>query len=177
MVYLPGDLNKKQTLERIIRVNHAGEYGAKRIYQGQLDVLKDSNDQALLKHMAKQEEEHLEYFTKKMQENRVRPSLLMPFWHLMGYALGKGSALLGKSSAMVTTEAIEEVINEHYQEQLQNPHLDKDMAEKIEQFRQEELEHHKIAKENTDNFHLKNKILYHFVKFGCKLSIALAKRF
>lgn len=177
MIYLPGDKNKKQTLASIIRVNHAGEHGAKRIYKGQLDVLKDKENQALLKHMAEQEEEHLEYFTKKMQEERIRPSLLMPFWHVMGYALGKASAKLGKSYAMVTTEAIEEVIDKHYQEQLHNPHLHKDMAEKIEQFRQEELEHHKIAKENTDNFNLKHKILYHFVKLGCKLSIALARRF
>ncbi len=174
---LPGDLNKKQTLEKIIRVNHAGEYGAKRIYQGQLAVLQDSDEQILLKHMAQQEEEHLAYFTKKMQENRIRPSLLMPFWHVIGYALGKASAMLDKSSAMVTTEAIEEVINNHYQEQLQNPHVDQDMAKKIEQFRQEELEHHKIAKENTDTFNLKHKILYHFVKLGCKISIALARRF
>jgi ubiquinone biosynthesis monooxygenase Coq7 len=171
-----GDLNKEQMLERLIRVNHAGEYGAKRIYQGQLAVLKGKEDQALLKHMADQEEVHLDYFSKEMQARRVRPSLLLPVWHALGFALGVGTALLGKNAAMIATEAVEEVIDEHYQEQLKEPLMAQDLADNIEKFRQEEIEHKNIAKENMSELNLGHKLLYKAIKFGCKVSIALAKR-
>lgn len=160
----------------MIRVNYAGEYGAKRIYAGQLAVLKEKEDQQLIKHMADQEEIHLEYFTKKMQELKVRPSAFMPIWHCLGYALGAGTAMLGKNSAMIATEAVEEVINEHYQEQLKDPSITGELAENIEKFRQEELEHHDIAKINMTELNLGHKLLYHFIKLGCKISINLAKK-
>lgn len=177
MAILPGDLNKEQILEHIIRVNHAGEYGAKQIYAGQLSILKDQKDQALLKHMADQEEVHLEYFAKQMQEKRVRPSILMPLWHALGFALGASTALLGKNAAMITTEAVEEVIDEHYQSQLKDSAIPSELAENIERFRQEEIEHKAIAKANMNDLNLGHKLLYHAIKFGCKLSINLAKKF
>lgn len=179
MAILPGDLKKKQLIEQMIRVDHAGEYGAKQIYLGQLSVLKNSQDQQLLKHMAAQEEVHLDYFTKSIQQRRVRPSILMPIWHVFGYVLGKASASLGKNSAMICTEAVEEVINDHYKEQFaQLKEIDElDLAENIEKFRQEELEHHDIAKANMSNLNLGHKLLYQSIKLGCKISISLAKKF
>ena len=174
---LPGDLNKRQKLEEIIRVNHAGEYGAKRIYAGQLAILKDKGDQELLQHMQAQEQVHLDYFTKAMQTERIRPSLLLPLWHILGYAIGAGTAILGKNSAMIATEAVEEVIDQHYQEQLKEESIDQELATNIEKFRLEELEHHDIAKAQMSDLNLGHKLLYHAIKFGCKVSIGLAKRF
>ena len=175
MRYLPGD--RKPDLQEMIRVNHAGEFGAKRIYAGQMAVLKTPADQALLKKMAEQEEVHLSYFTKEMQQRRVRPSILLPIWNILGYALGVGTATLGKTSAMVCTEAVEEVIDQHYQQQLKAVDLPKDLAENIEKFRQEELEHLDIAKDNRNELNIGQKILHKAIKLGCRLSIELAKRF
>lgn len=176
---LPGDLNHKKLLDEIIRVNHAGEYGAKRIYQGQMSVLKDVDSQKDLKIMADQEQIHLDYFVEKMQLNKVRPSVFMPLWHVFGYALGRGTAKLGKTSAMVCTEAVEEVIDEHYQEQLKilkNTNED-ELVQNIEKFRQEELEHYDLAKKNMENLNFGHKILYNVIKLGCRLSIEIAKKF
>lgn len=177
MVFLPGDLKKEDFIKQVIRVNHAGEYGAKQIYAGQMAVLKAPEEQELLKHMAEQEEEHLKYFTQKMQELNVRPSIFMPIWHVLGYTLGIGTALLGKNAAMVTTKAVEEIIDEHYKEQLRNPGLDNDLAENIEKFRQEELEHKDVAQKNMTNLSIGHSILYNLVKLGCKISINIAKKF
>jgi ubiquinone biosynthesis monooxygenase Coq7 len=172
---LPGDISKAELLEEIIRGDHAGEYGAKRIYQGQISVLKN---ELALKIMAEQEQEHLDYFTDEMRKRRVRPSVLMPIWHVLGYALGKGTAMLGKTAAMVCTEAVEEVIDLHYQEQLKKLALtqEKNLAQNIEKFRQEELEHYNLARENMKNLHIGHKILYNAIKLGCRLSIEIAKK-
>lgn len=168
---------KNNSIHETIRVNHAGEYGAKRIYQGQISVLKDQSDQNILKHMQQQEEKHLEYFQQQMLENRTRPSILMPLWHFMGYALGKTTALMGKNAAMVVTEAVEEVIDKHYSSQLEDPSLPQELKEKIEQFRQEEVAHQQIAKANMENLNPAHKILYHLIKLGCRASVAIAKKF
>lgn len=179
MSKMPGDLNDDQFMDQVIRVNHAGEYGAKRIYKGQMAILKNADDQKMLKHMADQEEVHLDYFVKEMQQRKIRPSVFLPLWHTLGYALGAGTALLGKNSAMVCTEAVEEVIDQHYQEQLKklDPKKEKDLTENIEKFRQEELEHHHMAKDNMKDLNLGHKILYNAIKLGCKLSIEIAKKF
>jgi len=176
---LPGDLIHKKLIDEIIRVDHAGEYGAKCIYQGQMSVLKDDDTQKTLKTMADQEQLHLNYFAEEMQRRRVRPSIFMPLWHVLGHALGKGTAMIGKTSAMICTEAVEEVIDQHYKEQLKK--LEKtnenNLAHNIEKFRQEELEHYDIAKENMENLNLGHRILYKAIKLGCRLSIEIAKRF
>ena len=177
MGHLPGDQSLKQQLEEMIRVNHAGEFGAKRIYAGQMSILKNHDTFELLKKMADQEEVHLEYFNKEMQERQVRPSVFLPLWGALGYALGAGTAMLGKTSAMICTEAVEEVIDEHYQAQLKNPQIPQDIAKNIEKFRQEELEHLDIAQNNREELHLGHRILYNAIKLGCKASIALAKKF
>ena len=179
MARLPGDLTEAQLIDQVIRVNHSGEYAAKRIYIGQMAVLKEHDDQKLLKHMADQEEIHLDYFTKEMQNRKVRPSVFLPIWHVFGYALGAGSAMLGKNAAMVCTEAVEEVIDQHYQEQLKqlDSKQEENLAGNIEKFRQEELEHKHIAKNNMKDLNFGHRILYEAIKLGCKASIAIAKRF
>lgn len=108
----------KNNLDQLLRVDHAGEYGAVRIYQGQQAVLKNSEIGPQLQHMMDQELQHKKKFEDLMIVHRVRPTVLSPLWHLAGYALGYGSALLGKKAAMACTVAVEEVIEEHYQEQL-----------------------------------------------------------
>ena len=116
---LPGDLRQDQLVERMIRVDHAGEYGAVRIYQGQLSVMEQSDSTSIIKHMLDQEIEHYETFSKILNNRRVRPTALMPLWHLAGFALGAGTALMGKRAAMACTVAVEEVIDEHYAAQVE----------------------------------------------------------
>ena len=111
---LPGDLSKEELIARIIRVDQAGEYGAKRIYEGQLSVLSGTEDENVLREMADTEVVHLDTFNKIMVERRVRPTLLAPLWHVAGFALGAGTALMGREAAMACTVAVEEVIDEHY---------------------------------------------------------------
>jgi 3-demethoxyubiquinol 3-hydroxylase len=176
MAILPGDYTKKEKLAELIRVNHAGEYGAKCIYAGQIAILKDKNSQELLNHMAQQEQQHLDFFSQKMQEHSVRPSFLLPIWHGIGYMLGAGTAMLGKNAAMICTQAVEEVIDKHYQEQINDKDLSKELSDKIEEFRQEEVEHLEIAQNNMNDLNLAHKILYHLIKTGCKISISIAKK-
>src|SRR5262249_34459649 len=114
---LPGDPTKEQIVESIIRVDHAGEYGATRIYAGQLAVLGRSTAAPALREMASQEKKHLAAFEKLVVERRVRPTALAPLWHVAGFALGAATALLGERAAMACTEAVEEVIDEHYARQ------------------------------------------------------------
>lgn len=174
---LPGDLKKNELIDQMIRVNHAGEFGAKQIYQGQMKVLKDPEDQKTLQHMLSQELTHLDYFSKELVERRTRPSIFMPIWQILGFAIGSSTAALGKNSAMICTEAVEEVIDEHYQDQLkQLENLgEQNLSNKISQFREEELEHQKIAQDQMKNLNLGHRMLYNLIKFGCKISINLAK--
>jgi len=173
----PGDLSPKEQLERIIRVDHAGEYGAVRIYEGQLAVLKDGSDVETVRHMKEQEEIHREKFEQLITENRVRPTILTPFWHVAGYALGAGTALLGKEAAMACTEAVEEVIDEHYQEQLEQLGADQsELKDVIAKFRNEEIEHRDIAREQGAAEAPGYELLTSAVKASSKLAIWLSSR-
>ncbi|WP_322497602.1 demethoxyubiquinone hydroxylase family protein [Candidatus Cyrtobacter comes] len=134
----------------MIRVNHAGEYGAKRIYEGQLKALsRKSNHDVISKiqHMKEQELTHLNYFEDLMIKNGARPSIFHNIWHIGAFGIGFVSAFLGKNTAMACTSAVEEVIDEHYQEQIKIlKSIDKnEIADTIEKFRLEELEHKKIG--------------------------------
>jgi 3-demethoxyubiquinol 3-hydroxylase len=143
---LPGDLPKEERIAQIIRVNHAGEYGAKRIYAGQLAVLGKSAAAPVLREMAEQEQKHLDTFSDMMVKRRVRPTALMPLWHVAGYAMGAATALLGEKAAMACTVAVESVIDEHYAGQ--ENELGDDEAQlkaTITQFRADEKEHHDTA--------------------------------
>jgi 3-demethoxyubiquinol 3-hydroxylase len=173
----PGDLNPRELLERIVRVDHAGEYGAVRIYEGQLAVLKDARESDTIRHMKEQEEVHRAKFEDLIAKHRVRPTLLSPLWHVAGYALGAGTAMLGKEAAMACTEAVEEVIDEHYRDQLdQLGTSEPELKEIIEKFRNEEIEHRDIARDEGAADAPGYELLTSAVKTGSKLAIWLSSR-
>ena len=173
----PGALTKKQLLEQVIRVNQAGEYGAKRIYAGQMAVLKKSPICKTIKHMAEQEEVHLEYFSNEIAKRHVRPTALMPIWHVAGFVGGAVTAMLGEKAAMACTVAVEEVIDEHYREQLAMlDDSETDLKAKIEKFRNEELEHRDIGIQNNAENAVAYPALRCVVRGATKLAIFLSKR-
>lgn len=146
MIPLPGQRSSKAQLARMLRVNLAGEYGAKRIYEGQLDILQNTPSAPLIEHMKEQELIHLKAFENWVVENRVRPTLLQPLWHIAGYALGVGTALLGEKAAMACTAAVEEVIDQHYENQLNQLGFDNpELSQLIQTFQTEEQEHRDLA--------------------------------
>ena len=174
---LPGDLPTEKLLERIVRVDHAGEYGAVRIYEGQLAVLGNSNKADVIRHMAEQEREHLDKFNELIGARRVRPTALMPVWHAAGFALGAATALMGERAAMACTAAVEEVIDEHYAKQAAALGDDEaELRETIEKFREDELEHRDTAiaheAEETPGY----EALAAVIKKGSKLAIWLSER-
>lgn len=143
---LPGDFGAGEAAA--LRVNHAGEYGAQRIYKGQLAVLKNHACGDQLRHMAAQEEAHLAEFNRLLPERKVRPTALMPLWHVGGWLLGAATAAMGARAAMACTVAVESVITEHYNSQLDGAVVDPALHDTIRQFRDEEMEHHDIGLEN-----------------------------
>jgi ubiquinone biosynthesis monooxygenase Coq7 len=164
-------------LERVIRVDHAGEYGAKRIYQGQLAVLSGTRHEPTIRHMQEQEQVHLDTFSRLIAERRVRPTALLPIWHVAGFALGSATAALGARAAMACTVAVEEAIDEHYQ--AQEATLGEDEAAlkaDIARFRAEELEHRDIGLENEAELAPAYKLLSAAIRLGCKVAIRVAER-
>ena len=150
MKRLPGDRSAAREIARIIRVDHAGEYGAKRIYDGQLAVLgrRKTGAAKKIRHMAEQEQRHLDAFERLVVERRVRPTALSPVWHVAGFALGAATALMGERAAMACTVAVEEVIDEHYQRQIDALGEDEpELKQALEEFRDQEIEHRDIAKD------------------------------
>ena len=143
---LPGDLPLPALVARMIRVDHAGEFGAVRIYQGQLRVLGAAPAGPVIRHMAAQEREHLKSFERLMVERRARPSALLPLWRIAGFALGAGTALLGPEAAMACTVAVEEVIDGHYARQVEQLGRDEpELARAFARFRAEERAHRATA--------------------------------
>ena len=174
---LPGDLTARETVERCIRVDHAGEYGAQRIYQGQLALLGGGPKGELLRHMLRQEQAHLARFSDLVASRRVRPTALLPLWHIAGFALGAATAALGERAAMACTVAVEEAIDEHYAGQAAA--LGEDEAElrgTVEQFRAEELEHRDIGLANGAEDAPGYRLLYNLIKGGCRVAIAISER-
>jgi ubiquinone biosynthesis monooxygenase Coq7 len=164
-------------LAQILRVNHAGEFGAKQIYAGQLAVLGNSEIGDTLRHMAEQEEVHLEYFANELARRRIRPTAMHPIWRVLGYALGAGTALLGKEAAMACTVAVEEVIDAHYEKQLHKlPANENELKKKIKKFQAEELEHRDIGLEHNAELAPAYRLLYRAISTGCKAAIWLSKR-
>ena len=168
----------RETLEEIIRVDHAGEYGATRIYDGQIAVFgKNSKIGKTIQHMADQEQEHIDKFNELILEHRVRPTALLPIWNIAGFALGASTALLGEKAAMACTVAVEKVIGEHYQEQLELLEDDhKDLKKTIAKFRDDELEHHDIGIEHDAESAPGYKVMSKVIEFGCKTAIAISKK-
>ena len=168
----------RQILEEIIRVDHAGEYGATRIYDGQIAIFgKDSKLGKTIKHMADQEQEHIDKFNELILEHRVRPTALLPIWNIAGFALGASTALLGEKAAMACTVAVEKVIGEHYQEQIDLLEDDqKDLKKTISKFRDDELEHHDIGIEHDAESAPGYKLMTKVIELGCKTAIAISKK-
>jgi len=169
-------------IHAMLRVNQAGEYGAKCIYQGQLSALKSSSLLPIIQHMANQEEKHLATFNELCLQRRVRPTILSPFWHIFGYSLGYVSGKLGEKTAMACTVAVEEVIDKHYQEQLSYleehyPCTEQVLKKTVEQFREEELEHRDIGIENEAHSMPGHIFFSVAVKTVTRLAISLSKRF
>ena len=168
----------KTILDEIIRVDHAGEYGATRIYDGQIAVFgKDSKIGKTIQHMADQEQEHIEKFNELIIEKRVRPTALLPVWNIAGFALGAGTDLMGEKAAMACTVAVEKVIGEHYREQ-QNLLEDdeKELKKTIAKFEKDELEHHDIGLEHDAENAPGYKVMTKVIEIGCKAAIAISKK-
>lgn len=171
------NLSEKQKIEQMIRVNHAGEFGAKRIYEGQLAVLKDRKTLETVRHMRDQELEHLEYFENELIKRKVRPTAMHPIWNVAGFALGAVTALMGEKTAYACTVAVEEVIEEHYQEQLkQLADNENELKEKIEQFKQEETEHKDTSLLNHAEQAPGYEVISGLIKAGSRAAIWLSKR-
>jgi len=176
---LPGDPSSAELVERMIRVDHAGEYGAVRIYEGQLAVLGKSAAAGVIREMADQERHHLERFETLVREHRVRPTALSLLWHVAGYALGAASALLGERAAMACTVAVEEVIDEHYRSQAENLGDDPEQAplrKTIEEFRADELAHRDLALAHDARAAPAHDLLTAGIKLGSRLAIWLSTR-
>ncbi len=161
----------------MIRVDHAGEFGATRIYDGQLDVLRRGRAAAEIRRMAEAEQRHLSAFETLLVERRVRPTLLQPLWSAAGYALGVATALLGERAAMACTVAVEEVIDEHYRDQAERlGNSDPALREKILSYRDDEIAHRDAAlamgAEETPGYEL----LSAAIKSGSRLAIWLSTR-
>lgn len=177
---LPGEPNREDSISSMIRVDHAGEFGAKRIYKGQMDILgEDHPSYATIKHMAEQEDEHLEAFETLMKDRNVRPTALYPFWNVAGYTLGAVTAIMGEKAAMACTAAVEEVIDEHYEEQREKLtawDVEPELNKQIEKFQAEEVEHKNIALEHGAEDTPGYKLLSQAIKVGCRSAIWLSKR-
>jgi ubiquinone biosynthesis monooxygenase Coq7 len=164
-------------IDAMIRVDHAGEYGAVRIYQGQLAVLKHGAAADTIRHMAAQEERHLKAFDKLVNERKVRPTALEPVWRVAGFALGAATALMGEKAAFACTAAVEEVIDEHYAGQVAALEgKDDALQATVAEFRAEEAEHRETALENGAEQATGYKLLSEAIKAGCRVAIKLSER-
>ena len=171
----------QKILEEIIRVDHAGERGAIKIYEGQLLALstikQDKNLKKIIEEMKEHEKEHLEYFEKEIQKRNMKPTYFLPVWDLMGVSLGFGSALLGKKATLLCTASVEEVIENHYENQLGKIGEDeKDLKTKIEKFKGDEVNHKNIAYESgasrTGIYSIMDKI----IRTGSKIAITISEK-
>ena len=164
--------------ESMLRVDQAGEYGATRIYAGQLAVLRRNSPAAkLVSRMAAQEARHLGRFDTLMAERGVRPTLLQPVWNAAGFALGAATALMSEEAAMACTDAVETEIDRHYGQQLADlGDEDPELAADIRQFREEELEHRDSAREAGATRAIGYPVLTAAIRAGCRLAITLSKR-
>ena len=172
----PGE--ERADTSSMLRVDQAGEYGATRIYAGQLAVLRPNCAEAkLIARMAAQEQRHLHRFDQLVTERRVRPTALQPLWNVAGFALGAATALMSEKAALACTDAIETEIDRHYSRQLDelgdtDPELSADIAE----FRAEELEHRDTAREAGATGAFGYPVLTAAIRAGCRVAIELSKR-
>ena len=175
----PGTAHNAES-EEMIRVDHAGEYGATRIYQGQIAVLDalsgDARTLAAIRRMAEQEKRHLERFDRMVNERRVRPTALSPVWDIAGFALGAATALLGSRAAMACTAAVEEVIDQHYARQLERLDSDPELKAAVASFREDEIAHREEALAHGAEEAPAYRLLSEGIKAGCRLAIRLSEK-
>ncbi|GGF38252.1 2-nonaprenyl-3-methyl-6-methoxy-1,4-benzoquinol hydroxylase [Aliidongia dinghuensis] len=175
--YLPGDPPPAEQVKRMVRVDHAGEHGAARIYEGQLAILGRRPVGDTIRHMAEQEREHRAVFDRMLVERRVRPTLLGPFWDVAGYALGAATALMGERAAMACTVAVEEVIDEHYQHQADAlGDAEPELKAVIEKFQADEREHRDTGLAHGAEATPGYEALSAVIKAGSRLAIWMATR-
>ena len=171
----------KNTVEKFIRVDHAGERGAIKIYEGQLLALntfiKDDNLKKTIEEMKEHEKEHCDYFENEIKKRNIRPTKFLPLCDLLGVGLGFGSTILGKKAAMLCTASVEEVIDEHYSNQISQLENDeKKLKEKIIKFREDELHHKNIAYEQGATKKGIYSILDQIIKTGSKIAINISEK-
>lgn len=170
----------KNDLHKMIRVDHAGELGAKWIYEGQLRWIKDPAVKAEIQHMYDQEQSHLDYFEALMKERQVRPTALMPLWKWVGRTAGAVSAALGTKAAMACTEAVEDVIDDHYNKQIQNLEQNQpneiDLIQALKRFREDECNHRDAAAEYTQDSSAAKQMVKEIIKMGVRAAIKISKR-
>ena len=176
MSWKPGD--PREAMHAMVRVDQAGEYGATRIYAGQLAVMGDRIPAArTIAGMAAQEERHRAFFDAMIARRGVRPTALQPFWKVAGFALGATTAALGPSAAMACTAAVETEIDRHYQAQLDElGENDPELKDAVAQFREEELEHKDTAIAHGAENLIGYPLLSGMIRLGCRAAIALSKR-
>ena len=171
----------KNKIEEFIRVDHAGERGAIKIYEGQLLALntfvKDEKLKKMIEEMKNHEKKHLDFFNKEIKKRNIKPTKLLPLWDLLGVGLGFGSAIMGKKATMLCTASIEEVIDGHYQNQLDQLNSDeKILKEKIKKFRDDEIHHKNIAYDNGASKEGLYSILDKIIKTGSKVAISISEK-
>jgi ubiquinone biosynthesis monooxygenase Coq7 len=173
--------NSKNKIEEFIRVDHAGERGAVKIYEGQLlalnTLIKDDNLKKTIEEMKIHEKEHCEFFENEIKKRKIKPTKFLPLWDLLGVGLGFGSTLLGKKAAMLCTASVEEVIDKHYQDQInQLGSNEKKLKKKIIKFREDELHHKDIAYDKGATKKGIYSIMDKIIKTGSKLAINISEK-
>ena len=168
-------------VEEFIRVDHAGERGAVKIYQGQLlalnTIIKDESLKKTIEEMQVHEKEDCEFFENEIKKRNIKPTKFLPLWDLLGVGLGFGSTLLGKKAAMLCTASVEEVIDKHYLDQInQLGPEEEELKKKITKFRQDELDHKDIAYEEGATKKGFYAIMDRIIKTGSKLAINISEK-
>ena len=171
----------KNKIEEFIRVDHAGERGAVKIYEGQLlalnTLIKDEKLKKTIEEMKIHEKEHCEFFEKEIKKRNITPTKFLPLWDLLGIGLGFGSTILGKKAAMLCTASVEEVIDKHYQNQIdQLGHDEKELKRKIIKFREDELHHKDIAYDKGATKKGLYSIMDKIIKTGSKVAINISEK-
>ena len=171
----------KNKIEEFLRVDHAGERGAIKIYEGQLLALntfvKDNKLKKMIEEMKNHEKEHLDFFNKEIKKRNIKPTKLLPLWDLLGVGLGFSSAMMGKKATMLCTASVEEIIDGHYQNQLnQISSSEKNLKKKIKKFRDDEIHHKNIAYDNGASKEGLYSILDKIIKTGSKVAISISEK-
>ena len=171
----------KANIEEFIRVDHAGERGAIKIYEGQLlalnTIVEDESLKKTIEEMKIHEKEHCDFFEKEIKKRKIKPTKFLPLWDLLGVGLGFGSTILGKKAAMLCTASVEEVIDKHYQNQIdQLGSEEKELKKKIIKFREDELHHKNIAYEKGATKKGFYSIMDKIIKTGSKLAINISEK-